>query len=147
MLLCSVPTYPKVKCDRVTCPDPYFHKGLIPNAPPDPTKGIQDPIGTGGPSYVEYGTCPVDRAYPDEINDVQEFSFAQLYSYDLFTHGFFFWNFRTELESRWDYQRVSLYFYMRPIDVYLPFLVALHPGCTKWLDTEGLGFGGNEVKD
>ena len=102
-----VPTYPKVKCDRVLCPDPYFPIGLIPNAPPDPTKGVQGPLGTGGPSYVEYGTCPVDRSYPDEVNVVRQISYAQLYSYDVFTHGFFFWNFRTELGNRWDYQKVS----------------------------------------
>lgn len=102
----NVPYFPKVKCDRVQCPEPYFGRGLVPNAPPDPNTKI-DPIGDGGPSYVEFGTCPVDRSYPNEIGDVKKFALAQLYSYDLFTHGFFFWNFRTELETRWDYQKVS----------------------------------------
>lgn len=101
----NVPTYPKVKCSRITCPAPYFPQGLIPNAPPDPSKAAQDPFGTGGPSFVEFGTCPVDRVYQNEISEVQQFAYAQLYSYDLFTHGFYFWNFRTELETRWDYQR------------------------------------------
>lgn len=30
---------------------------------------------------------------------------AKINSFDIDTHGFFFWNFRTELESKWDYQR------------------------------------------
>jgi hypothetical protein len=73
-----------------------------------------EPRGTGGPSYVEHGTCPVDRSNfaeeDDENNDgqltgVRKFAFAQLHSYELHTHGWFFWNFRTELEDRWDYQR------------------------------------------
>jgi hypothetical protein len=96
-----------VKCDRILCPDPYFSVGLIPNAPPDPSKGIQPPYGTGGPSYVEYGTCPIDRAFPEDIErkGIKSFAYAQLYSYDLHTHGWFFWNFRTELESRWGYSK------------------------------------------
>lgn len=30
---------------------------------------------------------------------------AKIYAFDVDTHGFFFWNFRTELESKWDYQK------------------------------------------
>jgi glucan 1,3-beta-glucosidase len=39
--------YPKTTCEMVDCPFPYFGAGKIPNAPVDPTKGIQDPFGTG----------------------------------------------------------------------------------------------------
>jgi hypothetical protein len=30
---------------------------------------------------------------------------AKINAFDLDTHGFFFWNFRTELESKWDFQK------------------------------------------
>lgn len=30
---------------------------------------------------------------------------AKINAFGVDTHGFFFWNFRTELESKWDYQR------------------------------------------
>jgi len=39
--------YPKYKCEMVTCPDPYMGVGVQPGAPPDPSKGPQDPFGTG----------------------------------------------------------------------------------------------------
>ena len=39
--------YPKVKCEMVTCPQPYMGVGVQPGAPPDRTKGAQDPFGTG----------------------------------------------------------------------------------------------------
>eukprot|EP01039_Chlorochromonas_danica_P008234 gene8234-9081_t len=101
----NVPGYPKVKCNRVQCPMPYMGAGVQPNAPPDPSKPRQDPFGTGGPSYVEYGTCPVDRVLPTDHHEVPRFAYAQLHAFDQQTHGFFFWNFRTELPSdRWNYQ-------------------------------------------
>lgn len=30
---------------------------------------------------------------------------AKINAFDVDTHGFFFWNFRTELEPKWDYQQ------------------------------------------
>jgi hypothetical protein len=56
---------------------------------------------------VEYGTCPRDKPFPNEKADVRALSYAKLHAFDLQTHGQFFWNFRTEFETRWDYLRVS----------------------------------------
>lgn len=47
----NVPGYPKVVCDMVKCPPPYMGLGVQPNAPPDPSKGPQDPFGTGTNTY------------------------------------------------------------------------------------------------
>ena len=60
----------------------------------------------GGPSLVEYGTCPRDRAFPNEVEDVRKLSYAKLHAFDYQTHGQFFWNFRTEFEPRWDFLKV-----------------------------------------
>jgi hypothetical protein len=55
---------------------------------------------------VEYGTCPRDKPFPNEQADVRTLSYAKLHAFDFQTHGQFFWNFRTEFETRWDYLRV-----------------------------------------
>lgn len=39
--------FPKAKCELVNCPPPYFGMNQVPNAPPDPTRGVEDPFGTG----------------------------------------------------------------------------------------------------
>eukprot|EP01031_Cornospumella_fuschlensis_P026874 gene26874-32479_t len=104
----NVPGYPKVNCPRVPCPSPYFGAHAhIRNAPPNASEGKMDPYGTGGPSYVEYGTCPVDASpAPSDPTPLSDLGLAMLYAYDRQTHGFFFWNFRTELpSSRWDLSR------------------------------------------
>lgn len=104
----NVPGYPKVECHRVPCPDPYMGRDQ-PGTPLDPSLGAQDPFGTGGESYVEYGTCPRDKPFPDEFNVVRDLAHAKLNVFDRHTHGQFFWNFRTEFEPRWDYlQAVEL---------------------------------------
>ena len=104
----NVPGYPMVECERVACPGPYMGPEQ-PGAPPDATLGAQDPFGTGGESYVEYGTCPRDKPFPNEVDVVRDLAFAKLNVFDRHTHGQFFWNFRTEFEPRWDYlQAVDL---------------------------------------
>ena len=103
----SVPGYPKVTCELVKCPDPYMGLGVQPGAPPDITKGAQDPFGAGGKSFVEYGYCPRDKPFPDELSVIKELSYAKLHAFDKDTHGQFFWNFRTEFEPRWDYLKAS----------------------------------------
>jgi hypothetical protein len=101
----NAPGYPKVECERVKCPDPYMNSPMYeqPGAPPNPTKGKQDPYGASGESYVEYGYCPRDQAFPDDDINMQILSYSKLHAFDLNTHGNFFWNFRTEFEPRWDY--------------------------------------------
>lgn len=54
---------------------------------------------------MEYGFCPRDKPFPDELVVVRGLSYAKLNAFDLDTHGQFFWNFRTEFEPRWDYQQ------------------------------------------
>ena len=82
--------------------------GMQPGAPPDPSVGYQDPYGSGGKSSVEYGMCPIDLILEDEVEEVKKLSYAKLHAFDMSTHGQFFWNFRTELETRWDYLQVVL---------------------------------------
>lgn len=108
----NVPGYPKVQCEMVRCPDPYMGSAARqPNAPPDPSKGAQDPFGNGGESYVEYGYCPRDKPFSISGNSTEEneatrlLAQCKLYAFDMRTHGNFFWNFRTEFEPRWDYLR------------------------------------------
>ena len=36
---------------------------------------------------------------------MKQLGLAKLNAFDVGTHGYFFWNFRTELESKWDYQK------------------------------------------
>lgn len=50
----NVPGYPKVVCEMVKCPPPYMGLGVQPNAPPDPTKGPQDPFGTGSIIHLRW---------------------------------------------------------------------------------------------
>ena len=64
-------------------------------------------FSVGGVSYVEYGMCPRDRPFAGERDVVRTLSYNKLHAFDHSTHGQFFWNFRTEFETRWDYQRVS----------------------------------------
>jgi glucan 1,3-beta-glucosidase len=102
----NVPGYPKVTCELVSCPDPYM--GLDqPGAPPDKTKGVQGPWGTGGSSYVEHGMCPRDKMFENDDEVMKSLGYAKFNSYDLGTHGQFFWNFRTEFEPRWDFQEAA----------------------------------------
>jgi len=77
-----------------------------PGAPPDPSMGYQDPYGAGGKSSVEYGMCPIDLILVNEVSEVRKLSYAKLHAFDRSTHGQFFWNFRTELGTRWDYHQV-----------------------------------------
>ena len=98
------PGNPKVECGSIQCPAPYMGPGQ-PNAPPDPTKGPQDPFGSGAASYVDHGMCPVDKAFENEDQVIQALAYSKLHSYDRSSHGQFFWNFRTELETRWDFQQ------------------------------------------
>jgi hypothetical protein len=94
-----------------------------PNAPPNKDVGIQDPYGSGGESFVEFGTCPRDKPFNDDDIVMKKLALSKLNSYDANSHGNFFWNFRkfyfilcnfifsniylqlgTELEPRWDYR-------------------------------------------
>eukprot|EP01035_Chromulina_nebulosa_P020636 gene20636-26754_t len=93
--------YPKKKCEMIKCPDPYMGFEQ-PGAPPDSTKGFQEPFGTGGVSTPLYGMCPRDSLFEDDDKATRDLSFAQLEVYES-THGQFFWNFKTEFEPKWSF--------------------------------------------
>jgi hypothetical protein len=86
----------------IKCPDPYMGSEQ-PGAPPDPSKGAQDPFGTGGESYVKYGMCPRDKPFDNDNEVMTVMGYAKLNAFDRLTHGNFFWNFRTEFEPKWDF--------------------------------------------
>ena len=101
----NVPGFPKVACQRVSCPAPYMGQDQ-PGAPPPSNSDIDtmDPRGSGGDSFVINGTCPVSGLIDLNASHIKSFGLAQLRVFDRSTHGNFFWNFRTELEPLWDYQ-------------------------------------------
>ena len=101
----NLPGFPKVSCDRTMCPDPYMGSGQ-PGAPPhNVSVDTMDPRGSGGESFVINRTCPLDKQFPNETSSMQRLAYAHLHVFDRITHGNFFWNFRTEFEPRWDYQK------------------------------------------
>lgn len=102
--------------------------GVQPGTPVDPTKPIQGPYGTGmsGPSF---GLCPVGRdwikessgnpqtgrdwvrappkapAHLDDTDNVMtHLAYKKISAFSGIGHGFFFWNFRTDVdEPEWSY--------------------------------------------
>lgn len=102
----NVPGYPKVECERIKCPPPYM--GIDqPGTPLDDSLPPQDPFGTGGESYVSYGTCPRDKPFENDDDVMTTLGYSKMNAFDLGTHGNFYWNFRTEFEPRWDFQQAS----------------------------------------
>lgn len=99
---------------------------------PDPTKPIQPPYGTGV-SSPSFGMCPTDiswfslstqsnlslgplpetsplaQNYDTNIDQtvLKELAHKKIASFARSTHGWYFWNFRTEISLRWDYIRAS----------------------------------------
>jgi len=119
----NIPGYPKLPCNFIPCAAPYMGTDQ-PGTPVDPTKAAQGPHGTGISTPV-FGQCPVDRDwhkqsagnYHDTIlspdapyghdasDDVMK-NLAQkkINAFSGFGHGWYFWNFRTELnEPRWSF--------------------------------------------
>ena len=72
---------------------------------------------------------------------MRKLGYAKIRAFDLPTHGQFFWNFRTELEERWDFQRVTTFlFYLGSLDhfdIYRPLkMVGSLPktiGSMEWI--------------
>ncbi|KAJ0398726.1 hypothetical protein ATCC90586_008653 [Pythium insidiosum] len=105
----NLPGFPKVICQLRHCPveSTYLGKGF-PGTPLDTTKPIQGPYGTGtsGPSF---GLCPVNsnvtfgqKTPKDELQFMKQLMAKKLNAW-LLGHGFYFWNFKTELDTRWDF--------------------------------------------
>lgn len=129
----NLPGYPKLPCKLVPCAQPYMGS-TQPGAPPSVLKPLQGPFGTGV-SGPQYGLCPVDRDWlkkspSDELGGVKRersskdlspeaespeeddtdvvmrhLASKKLQAFGTVAHGFFFWNFRTELEDQWSYLR------------------------------------------
>eukprot|EP00536_Pseudo-nitzschia_multiseries_P002184 jgi/Psemu1/251407/estExt_Genewise1Plus.C_290041 len=122
----NLPGFPRSPCKYIPCSDPYMGEGYQPGAPIDPTKPMQGPYGTGmsGPSF---GMCPVGRDwikeknpltgrdwvtappkaplhYDDTDNVMTLLAYKKISAYSGVGHGFYFWNFRTDLdEPHWSY--------------------------------------------
>ena len=103
----NLPGFPKVFCRYVDCPAPYTGADQ-PGAPPDRATGPRDPFGSGY-SMPMYGKCPTgqpweERGYSeDEV--MAAIARAKLHVFEGTGHGWLFWNFKTEIEDRWDFLR------------------------------------------
>mmetsp|Transcript_657 Transcript_657/g.1335 ORF Transcript_657/g.1335 Transcript_657/m.1335 type:complete len:552 (+) Transcript_657:128-1783(+) len=121
----NLPGFPRSPCKYIPCSAPYMGDDQ-PGAPVDPTKPLQGPYGTGmsGPSF---GFCPVGRDwikeknpltgkdwiqappkapnhYDDTDNVMTLLAYKLISAYSGVGHGFYFWNFRTDLhEPHWSY--------------------------------------------
>lgn len=123
----NLPGFPRLPCKFIKCADPYMGTDQ-PGTPVDQTKSIQGPYGTGmsGPNY---GFCPVDRDWskessgdpqtgrdwvrappnaPKQLDDtdnvITHLAYKKINAFSGIGHGFYFWNFRTDLyEPRWSY--------------------------------------------
>ena len=123
----NLPGFPRLPCKYVPCSDPYMGEGQ-PGAPVDPSKALMGPYGTGisGPIY---GLCPVGRDWlkessgnpqtghdwvrappeaprhlDDSNNVMTHLAYKKINAFSGIGHGFYFWNFRTDLEEpHWSY--------------------------------------------
>jgi hypothetical protein len=103
-------------------------KGVQPATPPDATKPYQGPYGTGMSGPI-FGWCPVDRDWlkessgnpqtgrdwvrappqapkhmDDTDNVMTHLALKKINAFSNVGHGFYFWNFRTDLEEpQWSY--------------------------------------------
>lgn len=68
----------------------------------------------GGASYVEYGYCPRGPPFFDEMDVRRRLAHMNLHSFEK-GHGHFFWNFRTEMEPRWDYLQVLIFVFWKSV--------------------------------
>ena len=105
----NLPGYPKVSCAMAPCAAPYM--GEQPGAPPDDDMPLPGPYGTGV-SGPQFGQCPIGVAWGAPTNRADRGTNEDEYMHSLAHkhinsfnsgHGWFFWNFRTELEDRWSF--------------------------------------------
>ncbi|CAH0481659.1 unnamed protein product [Peronospora belbahrii] len=105
----NLPGYPNTECRMIQCPvdSTYLGKGF-PGTPLDVNKPIQGPYGTGqsGPAF---GKCPVtsntsfgQQSEEDELEFTRNLNMKKLNAFAL-GHGWYFWNFKTEFGSRWNF--------------------------------------------
>ena len=121
----NLPGFPRLPCKYIPCNLPYM--GLDqPGTPVDPGKPAQGPFGTGMSGPI-FGLCPVGRDWlvestrdsgkdwmkapptapigrdaSDEV--MTNLAMKKINSFSGYGHGFYFWNFRTDLEEpHWSY--------------------------------------------
>jgi hypothetical protein len=123
----NLPGFPRLPCKYVPCGKPYMGSEQ-PGAPVDNTKAIQGPFGTGM-SGPHFGLCPVGRDWlkessgnpqtgrdwvrappqaPKHLDDTDNvmthLAYKKISAFSGIGHGFYFWNFRTDVdEPRWSY--------------------------------------------
>ncbi len=121
----NLPGFPRLPCKYIPCADPYMGFDQ-PGTPVDPGKPAQGPFGTGMSGPI-FGLCPVGRdwlveskrgsgtdwmrAPPDapagrDASDevMRNLALKTINSFSGYGHGFYFWNFRTDLdEPHWSY--------------------------------------------
>jgi glucan 1,3-beta-glucosidase len=97
----NLPGYPKVSCRMFPCAAPYMGYEQ-PGTPPSNEMPLQGPYGTGV-SGPQFGQCPVGVEWGDRNNEyMTTLTMKSLNSFNS-GHGWFFWNFRTEMEPRWSF--------------------------------------------
>ncbi|TDH70334.1 hypothetical protein CCR75_002904 [Bremia lactucae] len=105
----NLPGFPNTQCRMTKCPTHSTYLGDdFPGTPLDTSRPIQGPYGTGqsGPSF---GDCPItSNTSFGQQNDDDERAFARnlnLKKLNAFAvgHGWYFWNFKTEFGSRWNF--------------------------------------------
>lgn len=88
------------ECQKVDCPKSYL-------PPPydvdfDRSAAMLGPFGESTQSTIQEGKCLIDSAHFN-FNKVDKFANCQKEVFDQTFDGQFFWNFRNELEPRWNY--------------------------------------------
>jgi len=123
----NLPGFPRLPCKYIPCGDPYMGFDQ-PGTPLDPSKAIQGPYGTGMSGPI-FGLCPVGRDWmketsgnpltgkdwiraPPEVpkgmddtdNVMANLALKKINAFSGIGHGFYFWNFRTDLyDPQWSY--------------------------------------------
>lgn len=123
----NLPGFPRLPCKYIPCADPYMGFDQ-PGTPVDPGKPAQGPYGTGMSTPI-FGLCPVGRDWmeesakdsgktwmkaPPEVPKGRDASdevmtnlaHKKISAFSGIGHGFYFWNFRTDLyEPHWSYMQ------------------------------------------
>ena len=94
----NAPGYPKVECGAMPCPQPYVD-GL--KGPPAQSEA-PGPFGTGFSAPVD-GHCPVSKAWDNEGEIMAQLAQHKLSAFDE-AAGWFFWNFRVEMQAQWSWE-------------------------------------------
>lgn len=121
----NLPGFPRLPCKYIPCADPYMGFDQ-PGTPVDPGKPAQGPYGTGMSTPI-FGLCPVGRDWykesrkdsgtdwmkappeappnHDATDEVMtNLARKKISAFSGIGHGFYFWNFRTDLyEPHWSY--------------------------------------------